>query len=88
MGVAVGLAYGGSAVLVAALALRQDTPTFMALYFGGMFVRMLLALAAVAAIIMWLRAAVPVFAAALLGAWTLALVLEILWLVRRRSRPV
>ncbi len=87
LGVAVGCVYGASSFLVAAIALQRDTNTFMVLYFGGMFARMLLALAAVAVIVIWFAIDVPIFVASLLGALIVSLVLEILWLIRRRPLP-
>ena len=87
LGVAIALVHAGLSVAVAALALRQDLRTFMALYFGGMLVRMLLALAAVVAIVVWLAVDVPVFVGSLLGALIISMVLEITWLVRRRPLP-
>ena len=88
LGAVLGLAYGVSSVLIAAHALRQDTRTFMVLYFGGMGVRLLLALVAVGVVTVRLRVDVPAFVAALLLTLILSLVLEILWLVRRRPVPV
>ena len=70
------------------MAIRQDMRTFMVLYFCGMFVRMLLALAVVIAAVVWLAVDVPVFGGSLLGALIAATVLEVLWLVRRCPQPV
>ncbi len=88
LGVAIGCVYGASSFLVAAIALQHDTHTFMVLYFGGMFARMLLALVAVAVIVIWFAVDAPIFVFSLLGALIVSLVLEILWLSRQRPLPV
>ena len=85
LGMLIGLCYGGAAILVAAIALRQDTQTFFLVYFGGMAVRMLLALIAVAVTVVWLDADLVSFLGSLLGTLALAIAAEIVWVVRRRS---
>ena len=86
LGIAVGLFYGASSILVAAIALRHETRTFMALYFGGMFVRMALALVAVALIVLWFAVELPLFVASLMGTLLVSIILEIVWLTRRRPQ--
>ncbi len=85
IGFALGLFYGMSSVVTAAIALRQGTIAFMLVYFGGMGLRMLAALLAVAAVLIWTQVNVPVFVTSLACTLIASMVLEIMWLLRRRA---
>jgi len=86
LGLLLGFFYGVVSFVVAAVALRLRIKAFMALYFGGMIVRMVLTLGAVVLVITMLEVNETLFVGALMGTLALCIALEILWLIRRR-RP-
>ena len=53
-------------------------------YLGGVLVRMGMALAATALVVLTLEVHIPVFVGALLTALIISLILEVLWLLRRK----
>ena len=86
LGLLLGLLYGIASFVIAAVSLKQKPSTFIAVYFGGMVVRILFALAAVALIFFMLDVNQALFIGSLFGMFMVCLSLEIAWLVRRRSQ--
>lgn len=87
-GCALGVLYAASSMLVTKFALRQNQRVFMIIVFGGMIGRMVVALAAIAAIVLLLPVQMIPFLGSFLVLLILGIGLEIRWLaVRRNETP-
>lgn len=83
VGVVLGLCYTGAGVLVVKIA--QHTPQFVPIVFGGMVLRMLVALITLGIIIQLFSVVLPALTGAFLIVVQVGIFSEIFWLVKQRN---
>ena len=83
LGIGIGLLYGLASLVANRFALRQDQHLFMVIVVGGMVVRMLTAVVAVALILWLLPVVQAVFIGSFLGVFITGMVVEV-WSLHRK----
>lgn len=86
LGSGIGVLYGTASIAAASLASRHGDATFMTVFFGGMVVRLFLAVLIITLVLVLVPIRAFVFLASFLLVFFAGLVLEV-WLVHRGSVP-